>query len=1092
MLKLNTRWLDYHTLRSDDGIAELDSKFEQYIKDVDPILLGDLKNYQNQTTYNAKIVLEIAPYLESFIAKLFEIEKEVNTLQNKYLQEHPIAKFKKEIVLKRAKRLLKNMEKSPLENNLDDWMSGLVPCDVEDKELYVAELACQWLQSEDGQNLEKLSYWVAFCLDSPKSEQLNWVSLNIPKRLDSDNWVECKNDQGILKGISRRIRHGFALTDPGMDARSVASEIHYCIYCHSNEGDFCRSGFPVKKSEPNKGLKKDAHGRVLTGCPLDEKISEMNVLKREGLSIASLAVIMIDNPMCAATGHRICNDCMKSCVYQKQTPVNIPQVETKVLTDVLSLTWGVEIYTLLMRWLPLRLSQPRPKPKNNTHVCVMGMGPAGFTLAYHLLMEGCDVVGMDGLKIEPLPQQWVDGPIADSKSLWQQLDQRSIVGFGGVAEYGITARWDKNFLSLIYLGLLRWSRFRVYGGVRFGGTVTVESIKKLGFDHLSLAVGAGLPKALDIPGSMAPGMMQANDFLMNLQLTGAVRPDSMVPLQVNLPAMVIGGGLTGVDAATELQAYYIEMVKRVYRRYKTMVASNKEEGFFAQFNDKDRAHIKTWVEHGKCLNQASKLGKTNQDYIDSWGGVTIVYRKRIQDSPAYRLNAEELEEALKEGVCYLENHAPKSIKLNAYGEVASIDLINDKGAIKTMNAATILVATGAKPNVAYSFEHPDTFVKQNGYYVAHVSEKDSLSPVTNADHCKQTPIGAFTNYQSNDFKVSFLGDAHPVYHGSVVKAIASAKNHYADIVNILPKQPRVNNELLLEKLDAWFNITLLANESFLDNMRCLRCSIPHAKCNYSPGQFYRIQLCDCDQSSSEAFEALSVWVLDVSEDAQEITFIVPQISVAEQAVKFWKLGGKLSVMGPTGVRLKIPKTPTKILLIVDACSVYKVMYIAKCMHLAKHDVHVVATEALSDGVKQVLKPWVKTLIMTNGVESALLTLSQENIFRSIGHVYLCAYGDTVKTLGQQHKKLRSYLAPNCEIKASVHGPMQCMLKGICAQCIQWQLDPKTGQRTKAVFACSWQDQPIELVDWQHYTQRLEAGKSLDKFNKLYRSWAIEN
>ena len=40
-------------------------------------------------------------------------------------------------------------------------------------------------------------------------------------------------------------------------------------------------------------------------------------------------------------------------------------------------------------------------------------------------------------------------------------------GFGGVSEYGITVRWDKNFLTLIYLTLARRESFRVYGGVRY-------------------------------------------------------------------------------------------------------------------------------------------------------------------------------------------------------------------------------------------------------------------------------------------------------------------------------------------------------------------------------------------------------------------------------------------------------------------------------------------------------------------------------------------------------------------------------------------------------------------------------------------------
>jgi len=59
--------------------------------------------------------------------------------------------------------------------------------------------------------------------------------------------------------------------------------------------------------------------------------------------LAALALVAVDNPMCPGTGHRICNDCMKACIFQKQEPVNIPQVESGVLTDVLRLPWGVEL-----------------------------------------------------------------------------------------------------------------------------------------------------------------------------------------------------------------------------------------------------------------------------------------------------------------------------------------------------------------------------------------------------------------------------------------------------------------------------------------------------------------------------------------------------------------------------------------------------------------------------------------------------------------------------------------------------------------------------------------------------------------------------
>ena len=140
----------------------------------------------------------------------------------------------------------------------------------------------------------------------------------------------------------------------------------------------------------------------LAGCPLEEKISEFHMVKARGEPLAALGIIAVDNPMAAATGHRICNDCMKSCIYQKQEPVNIPQAETRTLKDVLELPWGFEIYSLLTRWNPFNLRRPYPKAATGKRVLVVGLGPAGFTLAHHLMNDGHTVVGIDGLKIEPL------------------------------------------------------------------------------------------------------------------------------------------------------------------------------------------------------------------------------------------------------------------------------------------------------------------------------------------------------------------------------------------------------------------------------------------------------------------------------------------------------------------------------------------------------------------------------------------------------------------------------------------------------------------------------------------------------------------
>jgi hypothetical protein len=69
--------------------------------------------------------------------------------------------------------------------------------------------------------------------------------------------------------------------------------------------------------------------------------------------------------------------------------------------------------------------------------------------------DGHQVFAIDGLKIEPLPETFIRNPIRDVTALYENLDDRIMAGFGGVAEYGITVRWNKNFLKLIRLLLER-------------------------------------------------------------------------------------------------------------------------------------------------------------------------------------------------------------------------------------------------------------------------------------------------------------------------------------------------------------------------------------------------------------------------------------------------------------------------------------------------------------------------------------------------------------------------------------------------------------------------------------------------------------
>ena len=59
---------------------------------------------------------------------------------------------------------------------------------------------------------------------------------------------------------------------------------------------------------------------------------------------------------------------------------------------------------------------------------------------------------------------------------------------------------------------------------------------------------------------------------------------------------------------------------------------------------------------------------------------------------------------------------------------------------------------------------------------------------------------------------------------------------------------------------------------------------------------------------------------------------------------------------------------------------------------------------------------------------------------------------------------KPYLKPHHFAIGSINSPMQCMMKEICAQCLQKHIDPETG-KTTYVFSCFNQDQPLDRVDF---------------------------
>jgi NADPH-dependent glutamate synthase beta subunit-like oxidoreductase len=682
----------------------------------------------SQILIDTAIVLE--SYLQNFITDSIGFSSIKSALKKEQIVINAKADFTKKALIRRRGQTLGEDAINDIDSAFTELLNALSIEHTNDKELDFSAIVIA-LMSEDQEQKDLLDKAEILYFSMREQNMISdWISEFSGKKLDFDHLehaiVSDKDGITTYDAHHHRKRDGFALTDRRGTRREVTKQIDYCMICHEREKDSCSKGI----HEKDGSIKKNPLGVETKGCPLDEKISEMHFLRREGYPLAALAMVMLDNPMCAGTGHRICNDCMKGCIFQKQEPVNIPKIETSVLSDILSLKDGLELYALLMEWNPLNVKRPYALPYNGNKVLVVGLGPAGYTLSHYLLNEGFAVVAVEGLKIESALDIYdlkKGDPLPSFKdTIERELDERIISGFGGVSEYGITSRWDKNFLTILQLLLERRKNFKILDGVRFGGTLTIEDAWKLGFTHVALATGAGKPTLIRMKNNLSRGLRKASDFLMALQLTGAARMDSMANLQVSLPAIVIGGGLTAIDTATETLAYYPIQVEKFYLHAKTMLQEIPDY-FDVTYDAEEKTTAQTFFEHGKIIHEVRNEAKRNNQtpdflpYLKEWGGVTLIYRKQLKQSPAYKLNHEEVNEALEEGISIYEELSPIECMLDSNGAIEAVKFEHTsddkKGSIHVLPAKTVFVAAGTSPNTTYEKEYPQTFrLMDSGYY----------------------------------------------------------------------------------------------------------------------------------------------------------------------------------------------------------------------------------------------------------------------------------------------------------------------------------------------------------------------------------------
>jgi NADPH-dependent glutamate synthase beta subunit-like oxidoreductase/NAD(P)H-flavin reductase len=1231
-------------------LAELAEAFYAEVADREPDLHDALRKYIASAGAGlekravSKILTDAAPLLSEFIARLFGITREREELEREILRQNPIWKYKF-FVQRRAVKAFTPEQLSALD--LNEVSAALTQLRnsafdetlVSDDELGIAEIAARLIDAEEAltkeaelspehtETIAKLNRAFAVLKDKAYGKLLSqfvleidaagdllqlkaavrlleawsaaefykkekrWKAFKTPHALDYQNLVHLirplDTNPNLMRGLDAdmRRRDGFKLTDDRGTMRDALYEVDYCLICHERDKDSCSTGL----HEKDGSVKRNPLGIKASGCPLDEKISEMHQLKRQGDSIGSLALVTIDNPMCAGTGHRICNDCMKGCIFQKQEPVNIPLAETHTLTDVLSLPYGFEIYHLLTRWNPLSWQQPYELPYNGKNVLVVGLGPAGYTLAHYLLNEGFGVVGVDGLKIEPLPAEWTGDlgrttpkPVRDITEITDQLDERILSGFGGVSEYGITVRWDKNFLTMMQLMLSRRKHFRAYGGIRFGGTLTIEDAWSFGFDHIAIATVAVPPTIVPMKNNLIRGIRQASDFLMALQLTGAFKKDTLSNLQVRLPAVVIGGGLTGVDTATELFAYYPIQVEKMLDKYEQVVEEFGETQVMKQFDPEELTTLPEFLEHGRAVRAERARAATAGEepnfipLVQSWGGVSLIYRKRLQDSPAYRLNHEEVQKALEEGINFVECMNPAEAVPDEFNAVKALIFerlaydsdtgkFDKTGEMVEFAARTVCVAAGTSPNVIYEKEKPGTFKldEWRQFFQPFRLEKNGDGQL-HAVECQKGEVGFFTSYEHEGKFISYYGDNHPQYAGNVVKAMASAKHGYKHVVELFadetaaarsgsaerlvtssdeirnPKSKIPNQigfppseggvaealrgrggntlnskfEQLTKTLDEQLRAYVVRVDRLTPTIVDVVVRAPLQARKFEPGQFYRLQnfettapVVDGVRLVMEGLALTGAWV---DEEKGLLSMIVLEMGTSSRLCSLLREGEEVLVMGPTGTPTEIPENET-VLLAGGGLGNAVLFSIARELRQKKNHVLYFAgykngadlfkREEIENATDQVV--WATDFGDEIAPQRPQDAHHRGNIVQAMVAYAEGKLGDTkvdlkdvdrIIAIGSdrmmngvreaRHSALQPFLKPDHVAIGSINSPMQCMMKEVCAQCLQRHVNPHTGEEF-FVFSCFNQDQHLDFVDFKNLNERLKANSIQEKLTNMW-------
>jgi NAD(P)H-flavin reductase len=424
-----------------------------------------------------------------------------------------------------------------------------------------------------------------------------------------------------------------------------------------------------------------------------------------------------------------------------------------------------------------------------------------------------------------------------------------------------------------------------------------------------------------------------------------------------------------------------------------------------------------------------------------------------------------------------------------------------------------LVAAGTQPNTVLAREDATHAFIDGKYFRALDEEGNPVSPERVA---KPADVRVLM-YRAGDGRfMSFFGDLHPSFAGNVVKAMGGAKLGYPVLTRTMerlaaPKRPSA--DILAEANRDW-RARVVRVERLTPTIVEVVVEAPAAARNFEPGQFYRLQNYEARSLRTEGtlltMEGLALTGAWVDKEKGLLSLIALEMGGSSDLCAMLEPGEPVIVMGPTGTPTEIESGETVVLVggglgnavLFSIGQAFrragsKVLYFAGYKK-ASDRYKVEEIEAAADAVVWCCdeapgftpdRPQDKAVV-ANIVEAMRRYASGELGDQPIPYnaaermVAIGSDGMMNAVRLARHTVLKPFLRTDHRALASINSPMQCMMKEICAQCLQLHKDPVTGKES-VVFSCFNQDQELDRVDFSCLNQRLRQNSVQEKIAALW-------